>query len=125
LALVRYGAPKGVVIGNEACRLLTARKWRMKHFRSSWDKAWIPGDSIRLAIVQKDLTVTPPQMARFYALLANGGKLVTPYVIASADRLGAKNEPPVVLQQFAPTPPQSAGGHPLAVDVIGPGLYAP
>ena len=63
-------------------------------------------------------------MARFYALLANGGKLVTPYVVAAADRLGAKGQPPVALQQFAPTPPQPAGVDPVAVDVIGQGLYA-
>ena len=42
------------------------------------DRLWKPGDSIQLAIGQKDLTVTPLQMARFYALIANGGKLVTP-----------------------------------------------
>ena len=45
---------------------------------SDWDRAWNPGDSIQLAIGQKDLTVTPLQMARFYAMIANGGKLVTP-----------------------------------------------
>ena len=39
---------------------------------------WKPGDSIQLAIGQKDVAVTPIQMARFYALIANGGKLVTP-----------------------------------------------
>jgi penicillin-binding protein 2 len=119
-----FGAPTGLDIGNEAAGLLPTPQWRKQHFTSSWDRAWNPGDSILLAIGQKDLTVTPLQMARFYAMLANGGKLVTPYVIASADRLGAKGEPPVVLQQFAPTPPQSAGVDLGAVDVIGQGLYA-
>jgi penicillin-binding protein 2 len=119
-----FGAPTGLDIGTEASGLLPTPKWRKQHFRSSWDKAWNPGDSILLAIGQKDLTVTPLQMARFYALLANGGKLVTPYVIAAADQLGAKGEPPIALQQFAPVPPQSAGVDPAAVDVIGQGLLA-
>ena len=35
---------------------------------TSWDRAWKPGDSILLAIGQKDIHVTPLQMARFYAL---------------------------------------------------------
>ena len=44
------------------------------------DRLWKPGDSIQLAIGQKDLLVTPLQMVRFYSLIANGGKLVTPHV---------------------------------------------
>ena len=45
------------------------------------DRLWKPGDSIQLAIGQGDLLVTPLQMARFYALIANGGKLVTPHLL--------------------------------------------
>jgi penicillin-binding protein 2 len=119
-----FGTPTGIDIGGEAAGLLPTPAWRKQHFQSSWDKAWNPGDSILLAIGQKDLTVTPLQMARFYALLANGGKLVTPYVISAADQLGAKGEPPIALQQFAPVPPQDAFVDPAAVDVIGQGLYA-
>ena len=52
--------------------------------KTAWDKAWNPGDLIQLAIGQKDMNVTPLQMARFYAALANGGQLVTPYVVASS-----------------------------------------
>ena len=55
-----------------------------------WDKAWNPGDSIQLAIGQKDMTVTPLQMARFYAMIANGGKLVTPYVVSVVEQPGER-----------------------------------
>ena len=41
-----------------------------------------------MAIGQKDITVTPLQMARFYAALANGGKLVTPYLVQAAEQPG-------------------------------------
>ena len=50
------------------------------------DRLWKPGDSIQLAIGQKDLLVTPMQMARFYALIANGGKLVTPHVLLGVEQ---------------------------------------
>ena len=52
------------------------------------DSLWKPGDSIQLAIGQKDLLVTPLQMARFYALIANGGKLVTPHLAAERRPVG-------------------------------------
>jgi len=119
-----FGSVTGLDLGGEATGLVPTPKWRKTYFKSSWDRAWNPGDSILLAIGQKDLTVTPLQMARFYALLANGGKLVTPYTVAAAERTGAKGQQPVPLRFFAPTPPQSAGVDPSAVDVIGQGLYA-
>ena len=52
------------------------------------DRLWKSGDSVQLAIGQKDLQVTPLQMARFYALVANGGKLVTPHVVAAIEQPG-------------------------------------
>ena len=76
--------------------------WRKKTFKSDWDKAWNPGDSIQLAIGQKDVTVTPLQMARFYAMIANGGKLVTPYVVSGVEQPGANRQQPVTLKQFPP-----------------------
>jgi len=124
-----FGAPAGLDIGTEAAGLVPTPAWRKEYFSSkrgytAWDRAWNPGDSILLAIGQKDLTVTPLQMARFYAMLANGGKLVTPYTVAAAERLGAKGQSPVPLRQFAPSPPRAPFVDPAAVDVIGQGLYA-
>lgn len=119
-----FGRPAGLDVGGEVSGLVPTPAWRKKTYAAAVDKAWNPGDSIQLAIGQKDIAVTPLQMARFYALLANGGSLVTPYVVAAVDRPGANGQPPVVLRRFAPNPPQSAGVDRSAVDIIGQGLFA-
>lgn len=122
-----FGAPTGLDIGNEAPSWQTVvptPAWRERTFESAWDKAWNPGDSIQLAIGQKDVTVTPMQMARFYAMIANGGKLVTPYVVSGAEQQGVRGQPALTLQQFPPTPPRDAGVDPAALEAVREGLWA-
>ena len=119
-----FGAPTGLDIGGEADGLIPTPAWRKKAFESDWDRAWNPGDSIQLAIGQKDVTATPLQMARFYAMIANGGKLVTPYVVASVEQPGAEGQEPVTLQRFPPDPPRPSGVDPGALAVVRDGLYA-
>jgi len=119
-----FGQATGLDIGGEVSGLVPTPAWRKATYPNPVDKAWNPGDSIQLAIGQKDIAVTPLQMARFYALLANGGNLVTPYLVAAVDRPGANGQAPVVLRRFAPNPPQSAGVDRAAVDIIGQGLFA-
>ncbi len=119
-----FGQPTGLDIGGEADGLVPTPEWRQKTFKSDWDRAWNPGDSIQLAIGQKDLLVTPLQMAAFYAMLANGGNLVTPYLASDVEQPGAKGSPRVVLRRFAPTPPRSAGVDPAALSAVRDGLYA-
>jgi penicillin-binding protein 2 len=118
-----FGGPTGLDIGGEADGLLPTPDWRWKTYESDWDRAWNPGDSIQLAIGQKDLLVTPLQMATFYAMLANGGSVVTPHVVADVEQPGAKGSPRVVLRRFAPRPAQGSGADPAALGAIRDGLY--
>jgi penicillin-binding protein 2 len=104
-----FGSPTGLDVGGEAEGLVPTPEWRKKTFESDWDRAWNPGDSIQLSIGQKDLLVSPLQMAAFYSMLANGGKIVTPHLVSHVEQPGAKGSPRVVLQRFAPAPPKSAG----------------
>ena len=119
-----FGTTTGLDIGGEADGLVPTPEWRRKTFKSDWDRAWNPGDSIQLAIGQKDLLVTPLQMAAFYAMLANGGSVVTPYLVSDVEQSGAKGSPRVVLRRFAAAPPRSAGVDPEALRAVRDGLYA-
>jgi penicillin-binding protein 2 len=119
-----FGAPAGIDVGREESGLVPTPAWRKRTFESDWDKAWNPGDSIQLAIGQKDVAVTPLQMARFYAMIANGGKLVSPYVVSQVETSAARGQAPVVRQRFTPDPPEPIGLDPAALQVIRDGLYS-
>ena len=118
-----FGRLTGLDIGGEAEGLLPTPDWRRKTFTSDWDRAWNPGDSIQLSIGQKDLLVTPLQLASFYAMLANGGSIVTPHLVSAVEQPGGKGSPRVVLRRFAPRAPQPSGVDPAALEAIRDGLW--
>ena len=117
-----FGQRAGLDIGGEATGLLPTPAWRKATYKGI-DRAWNPGDLIQLAIGQKDMTVTPLQMARFYAALANGGHLVTPYVVSSIEQPGNDGSPPVPLYTFPPRPPSPIDVDPGALSVVRDGLF--
>ena len=118
-----FGQRAGLDVGGETGGLLPTPEWRVRTFTKKtdpccWrvDSLWKPGDSIQLAIGQKDLLVTPLQMARFYALIANGGKLVTPHLLLSVDQPGGAAPHPAAPQ------PQRIDIDPNALAVVREGL---
>jgi penicillin-binding protein 2 len=124
-----FGERTGIDLGPEAEGLLPTPEWRQRtytkeRYPDTWqiDSLWKPGDSIQLAIGQKDLLVTPLQMARFYALIANGGRLVTPYLVSTAEQPGQDGAALVVRQRFTPPPPQAVDVDPSAVAAVREGL---
>jgi penicillin-binding protein 2 len=119
-----FGKATGLDVGSEGSGLVPTFKWKKDTFTAEIDRIWKPGDSIQLAIGQKDLQVTPLQMARFYALIANGGKLVTPHVVQAVQQGDARGGPtgPLTLRRFSP-PPQEIALDRAALDVVRDGLY--
>jgi penicillin-binding protein 2 len=120
-----FGSATGSDVGPEAAGLVPTIGWRKRTYtRTSdpccWqvDSLWKPGDSIQLAIGQKDLTVTPLQMARFYALIANGGKLVTPHIL-----MDVENSNGTVVPVAAPPAPKDTGVDAAALQVVRQGLW--
>ena len=59
--------------------------------RREIDRIWKPGYEVQLAIGQGDLEVTPIQMARFYAMIANGGQMVTPHIAQDVEQTGERH----------------------------------
>ncbi len=71
------GAPTGIGVIPEESGLVPDPDWKLKATSVNW---W-PGDSVNLAIGQGDLLVTPLQVARMLAAIANGGTLYRPQLI--------------------------------------------
>ena len=87
------------------------------------DSLWKPGDSIQLAIGQKDLLVTPMQMARFYAMIANGGKLVTPHLLLDVEQPSSNGTPGRACPTPPPPAPEPTNVDAQALAVVRDGLY--
>lgn len=72
------GSPTGINLSGEASGLIPTPEWKEKTF----DEPWYLGDTYFTAIGQYSVQVTPIQMARAIAAVANGGKLLTPLLLA-------------------------------------------
>jgi penicillin-binding protein 2 len=122
-----FGAPTGIDVGPEAAGLVPTPEWREKTFAGKQygeiDRIWKPGYSIQMAIGQGDLTVTPLQMTRFYAMLANGGQLVTPHLVEDVEQASGDPSSPQVLQRFTPPPPTSTDVDKTALSIVRSGLF--
>ncbi|MGN6798363.1 MAG: penicillin-binding protein 2 [Gaiellaceae bacterium] len=122
-----FGKPTGIDIGGETKGLIPTPEWRCEHFggppcKGYVDRIWKPGYSIQLAIGQGDLLVTPLQMTRFYALIANGGKLVTPHLAEDVEQSGNNGQPLRVLRRFGAQPAQPVNVDPTALRYVQYGL---
>lgn len=76
------GRRTGVDLPNELPGLVPSPKWRAKVNRQGIGdgRPWSAGDNINLSVGQGDLQANPLQMAVAYAVVANGGRVVTPHL---------------------------------------------
>ncbi len=84
-----FGQPTGVDLPGERRGHLPAPTTRNRGPISTVSQhrepPWYPGDTLGLAIGQSRLTVTPLQIARMMAAVANDGYLVTPHLLRRID----------------------------------------
>jgi penicillin-binding protein 2 len=83
------GAPTHVDIQGEKLGLVPDSAWSLavrKH-------PWYPGETISVAIGQGPILVTPLQMAVMTAVVANGGRHVTPHLFRDAKLARPRHEP--------------------------------
>ena len=119
-----FGEPTGVDLPEENPGVVPDRAWKVqywdatKNYDCKYGNAngsyvqqieaddcqtgyiWLPGDAVNAAIGQGDVLVTPLQLARAYAALANGGTLYSPRVgealISPTGKVEQQITPPVV-----------------------------
>lgn len=75
-----FGKPTGIdLYPGEKKGFVADRQWKEKNTR---DKKWYPLETLHFGIGQGYLTVTPIQLAQFYAALANDGVVYRPRVVS-------------------------------------------
>ncbi len=74
------GSASGIDVPGEAAGHVPSMEWK----EQVKGERWYIGDTYNLSIGQGDLLVTPLQMARLTAVIANGGNLVLPYIVRGA-----------------------------------------
>lgn len=67
----------GVDLPDEAKGVIPTPAWKWEQL----EEPWYPGDTMNMGIGQGDVAVTPLALATTYAAIANGGKLLTPYLV--------------------------------------------
>jgi penicillin-binding protein 2 len=121
-----FGGKTGIDVGPEVPGTVPTIGWKHQMYTrktdpTNWrvDRLWKPGDSITLAIGQGQLLVTPIQMARLYAAIANGGKLVQPHVL-----MDVQNPNGTIVPTPAPAAPRRAPGlNPANLKPVQQGLF--
>jgi penicillin-binding protein 2 len=89
--------PTGIILLGEQDGVIPTPAWKAETFGTN--DPWRIGDTYHTAIGQYGFQITPIQAVRFIAAIANGGKLLTPQLLASSTpQYGTVNIPDKDLQ---------------------------
>ncbi|MFK7777153.1 MAG: penicillin-binding transpeptidase domain-containing protein, partial [Gimesia sp.] len=111
-----FGKPTGVDIPGERGGHLPNPASKKQKGKSPW----YPGDTLGIAIGQSRLTVTPLQIARLMAVVANDGELVVPHL---AHSIVPSSESSTTTRQILSHPRRYVSGiHPDTLERVREGL---
>ncbi|CAN5719450.1 penicillin-binding protein 2 [soil metagenome] len=91
LSRFNFGQPTGIDLPSEASGLLPSPAWKRRSRRLTW----YPGETLITGIGQGFVLATPLQLATATAMLANGGRRVTPRVVSHTVDRRAQTSTPV------------------------------
>lgn len=75
------GQKTGIDLPHEDPGLLPSREWKAKRFaKDSYQKNWLPSDSVNIGIGQGFNHYTPLQMAHAVSIIAADGKVIKPHL---------------------------------------------
>ncbi|WP_319470375.1 penicillin-binding protein 2 [uncultured Pseudodesulfovibrio sp.] len=72
-----FGQLTGIRLPHEKAGIIPTKKWKRRRFGEGWQG----GDNLNMSIGQGYTLVTPLQVARFFAGVINGGKLLKPLLL--------------------------------------------
>ncbi len=91
-----FGSKSGIDLAGEFAGVLPSPEWKVKRFKQPAQQKWFPGETISIGIGQGYHSYTPLQFAQAMAMLATGGTMYKPRLIAHIDnpRSGERREVP-------------------------------
>ena len=113
----KYGltVPTGIDLPREKTPRIPSRAWKAK--ANPRDPKWYAGETISVAIGQGANSLTPISLARFYAMLATKGRLLTPHLF-----MGLRDDQTNALEPAPPSPVREAPLDPRLWAVLDEGL---
>src|SRR5579871_2821275 len=86
--MLGLGQKTGIDLPQEVSGVMPSEEWKIRNFKQKW----FAGETISVGIGQGAIATTPIQLARAFAAIASGGRMVRPHVTNPSDL------PPGVLQ---------------------------
>ncbi|HQL10763.1 MAG TPA: penicillin-binding transpeptidase domain-containing protein, partial [Lentisphaeria bacterium] len=103
-AAAGVGEKSGFDLAERYAGIIPSRDMALRH----WRRPWVVIDTAFVSIGQGGIEITPLQAAMFTAALANGGKLLRPYLVQNVVSADGKvvNNTPVVIRHRLPASPE-------------------